>query len=276
MVPERRPAPERVYLQKLPLDPHALLFVLEYQRPASEDYARLALQLLPDGKVTVCGTNTIDFSIHHGLGGPDRWYAIGGSIERAPRADRADLRVGYAYGRWKTADTIYVRHGKIRNGHASSIISHLAESAPLVHFQVDLPKSLVQLAVRIVAFDKHGRPLESYGSTTMRSATDYAFKGAAPNLARIEIQTQPYTWAVFKGVAVRPRWQAHPQRGWSGPPQFAVPARTLAEPFFLPPSIAPGSGRKKSRCTRAPPSCRMVRAGRREGREGGSGNWIRA
>lgn len=208
--PKGGPAPLRKYLDNLSLDPAALLFVLEYQRAPSKDYPRLALQLPPKGKVTPCRTNTIDFSSPRDRKDRATWYAIGGSSGASTTADHADLRVGYAYGQWRTADTIYVRHGKILSGHSASRISHFGESVaqktvPDVRFQVELPNGVASSAVRIVTFDRHGRTLNGHGSMALGTKTEYHFQGPASNVSRIEVQTQPYTWVVFKAVILRPQ-----------------------------------------------------------------------
>lgn len=207
--PDGGPAPQREYLGDSGWDFGGIAFVVEYERPPTKDYARIAMQLLPDGAIMPCGTNTIDVWGKRSFSGPDRWYAIA-SMAHRPERKTADLRVGYAYGAWRTVESYRIKGPNIIRVKGESKVTGLAESkapkskAADVHFLVETPKKLDKVAVRILALDRRGTVLASHGSITKGSAVDYYFEGPKSRLATIEIQTQPYTWAVFKNVSLRP------------------------------------------------------------------------
>ncbi|MFI5386341.1 MAG: hypothetical protein ACHQ50_09495 [Fimbriimonadales bacterium] len=175
--------------------------------PSSNDYPRIAFQILPNGKISESGTNTIDFYASRGR--KNRWYALGSGGSGLP-VRRADVRVGYAYSHWKTTGTVRVIKGKLQKHRGTLKISGLAEShAPNrpetdVHFSIEREKTTEASAFRVVAYDNHGRILENHGSQSLGSSIDYYFGGSISTLAKIEVQTQPYSWVIFRGVTLRP------------------------------------------------------------------------
>lgn len=207
--PKGGPAPDRDYLKHLSFGVRDLMFVVEYDRPSGRDFGRIAMQF-PGGIVWATGTDTIDFTVRDTKKG-HRWYAIG-TAGPAPSSAYSDLRVGYAFGHWRTADKFLVRNGKLLSHRGIATISGLSASkSPYrseadVHFRVGIPKSLTTKAVRVIAYDGRGHLLESHGSATLTPSggTDYFFAGPFRTLARIEVQTQPYVWTTFRNVKIKP------------------------------------------------------------------------
>jgi len=132
--------------------------------------------------------------------GPYVWAAA-----VAPARKARDLEVGVADGPWET-----VAQGppssRLRFFRGIRIDAEPSQNGYGVFVSVSMPPSVRSRDVRVVAFDARGRELRAGGCRRAANGMpiEFAFKAKTRQVARIALQTRPYDWVRFQGVALWP------------------------------------------------------------------------